>query len=308
MKSKKHILRRWVDDYFADNLSKSKQDLLDAFIAHEYNSVSKKIPEHLNAQEISKRIWKQVHHKTKPTLFRIIYRKSISIAAACLLVGGLIVSGYYGYQHRTIETRTGSKIDSLSLPDGSKIYLAANTTFKYPVNFSKNYRTVVLKSGAAFFKIKPNKHKPFIVNANGITTTVLGTSFYIDSKAENTTVVVKTGKVSVKNKTQELILIPFEKAISKSQLFYKAKDNSSGFYTWFDPLVSFKNTSLNEVVEFLSIKYQLGYSFLDKDLKNNKITFQIKQEESLTTILENLKFITQLNFKLNNNHVEILKP
>ena len=118
----------------------------------------------------------------------------------------------------------------ISLPDSSKVILEPNSRLSYNTSFEGESREVYL-SGEAFFEVKKNPKKPFLVYANALVTKVLGTSFsvkaYLNDK--QVTVKVKTGKVSVYqnqlNKTKDpeingVVLTPnqqgiFEKEVEK---------------------------------------------------------------------------------------------
>lgn len=96
-----------------------------------------------------------------------------------------------------INTTTTSNL-VVSMPDGSKAILKPNSRLSYNQSFTGSIREVYL-SGEAFFDVKKNPKKPFLVYANGLTTKVLGTSFWVKAyeKDKQVTVLVKTGRVSV---------------------------------------------------------------------------------------------------------------
>jgi ferric-dicitrate binding protein FerR (iron transport regulator) len=102
-------------------------------------------------------------------------------------------------KHKSFEYNNKSDGEQhIVLSDGSEVILEKNSRLTYAANFSSGKREVYLE-GNAFFNITRNPGRPFIVYTQTIVTKVLGTSFYIKamSSAETTSVVVKTGKVSV---------------------------------------------------------------------------------------------------------------
>lgn len=102
------------------------------------------------------------------------------------------------------KNNTGKSI-TISLSDGSKVTLEANSTLKYVKDFNGPTREVTLE-GSGFFEVTKNPESPFIVYYGEIITKVLGTSFSIhkNEKTGNPEVSVKTGKVQV-SKNSELI-------------------------------------------------------------------------------------------------------
>lgn len=112
---------------------------------------------------------------------------------------------------------------TVPMPDGSKVVLKSNSRLSYNESFTGPVREVYL-AGEAFFDVKKNPEKPFLVYANGLIIKVLGTSFQVKAyeKDKQVTVMVKTGRVSVfahkalKNQDPEtngLVLTPNQKVV-----------------------------------------------------------------------------------------------
>jgi hypothetical protein len=104
------------------------------------------------------------------------------------------------------EENRGSTPRTVVLNDGTSIILQPQSFIQVPKDFIGDQREVYL-TGEAFFEVKRDPTKPFLVHTNEIVTRVLGTSFNVRGfENENVTVRVKTGKVSVfkaKDKTKE---------------------------------------------------------------------------------------------------------
>ena len=86
----------------------------------------------------------------------------------------------------------------LILPDGSRVWLDAASSLRYPTAFNGSSRTVEL-TGEAYFEVAPNARQPFLINTQGVTVQVLGTELnlmaYSDEDAIRTTLV--SGSVRV---------------------------------------------------------------------------------------------------------------
>ncbi|WP_314510855.1 FecR family protein [Xanthocytophaga agilis] len=140
-----------------------------------------------------------------------------------------------------IDVQTYQSTDSVKeirLPDGSQIWLNKYSTISYSSDFGRNNRRITL-SGEGFFVIEKDKTKPFIIQAGGTETKVLGTSFdlkaYTDDKNIELTVV--TGKVEfsdTKNDSQKAILLPKQKATFKKQerIIKQSTVASMSFLQW----------------------------------------------------------------------------
>ena len=178
-------------------------------------------------------------------------------------------------QEVSFVTERGDKKE-VFLPDGSKITLNVDSELTYPKEFNNSIREVTLV-GEAFFDIKRNVNKPFIVNANNIKIKVLGTSFNVksydtDKKMETTLV---TGKVElIKDKETPIILAPSQKAV-----FHKKKNtikieevNASDVIAWKKGKLFFDKTPLQEVVVDLERKYNVSINIKSQKLLNYEYT------------------------------------
>jgi ferric-dicitrate binding protein FerR (iron transport regulator) len=108
---------------------------------------------------------------------------------------------------------------TVQMPDGTQVSLEQGSTLDYPERFSGKTREVTLK-GEAFFEVTADPNHPFIVHTDLIKTTVLGTSFNVESYPEGkeARVVVVTGKVKVETvgegkEQQEVVVIPNQRAV-----------------------------------------------------------------------------------------------
>lgn len=164
------------------------------------------------AKVIRQRVWKNVlagipHTGRVKKLWAAV---SGMAAAACLLA---VVWSYLGDKgdlkgqadtvasvtHQGIEVaNTTSSEQPIKLSDGTLVRLKPGSRLRYEKSFNGQRREVVLQ-GEAFFQVKRNPLKPFVVHAGELVTEVLGTSFLVRQRpGSNTTeVTVASGKVSV---------------------------------------------------------------------------------------------------------------
>jgi ferric-dicitrate binding protein FerR (iron transport regulator) len=137
-----------------------------------------------------------------PTITQVIRLHSLKLAIAALII--IIAGTGYWYLNKSVlfmpadqEIVIAGKRKTVRLPDGSVITLEPNSQLKYPYRFTGNTREVEL-TGEAFFEVKPNHEKPFIVHTANIMATVLGTSFNVEAYPNGIAkVVVATGRVKV---------------------------------------------------------------------------------------------------------------
>ncbi len=182
------------------------------------------------------------------------------------------------------NTDSSSKI--INLNDGSEVTLEPDSKIQIPPVFTNNIREVKLL-GEAFFKIKRDVNRPFLVYTNNIVTRVLGTSFRIKANEieKDIVVSVKSGKVSVSgwqgkdNEEFEIVLTPNQKVVFNKQ-------KSSIVKTLVDEPVliqpqyamAYKNVAVNTILKDLGKAYNMDIKFDSVLLKNCHITTRMVNE------------------------------
>jgi ferric-dicitrate binding protein FerR (iron transport regulator) len=240
--------------------------------------------------------WEKVEaliHKNATSSSTII-RKLISnplyrVAAAILIAAILLVTGYETFYSPSASvamlqvTATNQVLNKFTLPDGTSVSLNNDTKISYPKKFGSKTREVNIE-GEAFFEVKPNKNKPFIIHAGKAQIKVLGTSFNVSAypAARQVEVVVQTGRVQVLNKTaetsrtNELILTPGDKGtlVYASNTLQKTTNQDPNFIAWKTHNLTFKATSLREVIANLEKVYKVNIRLANPKLNELLLTAQ----------------------------------
>ena len=193
-------------------------------------------------------------------------------------------------------TNNSSETKQIILVDGSVIDLAGKSSLSYSESFGKVSREVFLK-GEAFFNIKKNPDKPFIVHAGDLVTQVLGTSFRIKPNSLNGSieVSVNTGRVSIyenkefeKNKKNGIVLTPNQKiffntntkeitpSIVDEPRLLKAQVSKDEFI--------FENESVEKLVEKLSVSFGIEIIIVNEEINRCVFTGDISDMGLLTQI------------------------
>jgi len=188
------------------------------------------------------------------------------------------------------HTTAWGQQENIVLPDGSKVTLNVGSSISFPEQFDKSKRNVKL-SGEAFFEVVKNKEAPFIIHTDEVTTTVLGTSFNINTKdKEHITVTVATGKVRVGTKnTTEVILTPKQQARYNiaTQSISTKKVNLNQYLDWKEGVLQFENVTLDEAAKILERWYNVNIKVLNDDIANCRFSGKFNNE-TLPTVLESL--------------------
>jgi len=204
------------------------------------------------------RIEQKAYQETKVRRFPV-YR----LVAGIALLAGLTAALYFFFQKdavvKQLQFATASgEIKSLSLPDGSTLWLGENSTISYPGNF--NDSRIIDLEGLAFFKVIKND-TPFKVNAGMLAVEVTGTSFSVSNyhNAADIEATLVEGTVNITDNEGKLIkqLKPNEKiSFNKASGSYEVKSvNAKELTLWKEAKLSFNNTSLTDIAKELSKRY-----------------------------------------------------
>lgn len=202
-----------------------------------------------------------------------------------------------------ITEQTTAKTDTTLLADGSMVVLNRNSVLNYPEKF-QDTRTVSLKKGEAFFKVKHDHNKPFIVQVNGIRIRVVGTSFNVKMVAGKTEVIVETGKVQVSRKHEKVELGPSESVFTgKENQKLQKQVHPDLLYTYYRSK-EFKaiGTPLWRLAEVLQEAYDVKILIPRNEVKNLPLSTTFK-EEDLDDILAVIAKTFNITANRNGNHI-----
>lgn len=164
----------------------------------------------------------------------------------------------------TITTPRGGQY-TVVLPDGTKIWLNAASSLKYPTEFSGTERRVEL-SGEAYFEVAKNAAKPFFVKTASQTVKVLGTHFninsYTDEKVTRTTLLEGSVHVTGNFNLLTVKLKPGQQAISNANKVKMASDpNLDEVMAWKNGKFLFNDTELKTIMRQLSRWYDVDIEY-----------------------------------------------
>jgi ferric-dicitrate binding protein FerR (iron transport regulator) len=196
-------------------------------------------------------------------LMRSTFLRIAAVALVLLSLGtAFIYMNNSGYLSKRITVAAGDDQKNLqiNLPDGSKISLNRNSEFSYRANFGKHKRDVKL-TGEAFFEISADASKPFIIDAGNARVKVVGTSFNVITKNNESAieVYVKTGKVVLSDKSgsQSLELDPGFVGKMDSKKSEKSLNDNPNYDSWHSGMLVYKGQKLEVVFKDLKRVYNM---------------------------------------------------
>jgi transmembrane sensor len=194
-------------------------------------------------------------------------RRVLALAASVLL---LVVAGYWwllpntpaDQPYRTVAALSGKPME-VALPDGSLVLLQNGAELSFPETFpDKGVREVEL-SGEAYFKVAHDEKRPFQVRSGYALTEVLGTTFNVRARPEESLVevTVETGRVrlsSVAQPDKGLILLPGERGqCPPGGELTKTGDKEINALSWMTGQLRFRKTPLSEALQAIERHYEV---------------------------------------------------
>lgn len=196
---------------------------------------------------------------------------------------------------------------NLTLSDGTRVWLNAETELVYPVRFNGKQRVVYLK-GEAYFDVAKNEEMPFLVQVEDVSVKVYGTEFNVNTYGGVETVLV-TGSVSMNQGGKEVLLEPNQKGIfdkSKGEIRVENVDVLT-YVAWKDGDFIFRNESLGSIMDKLSRWYGLDVFYQNGELRDVHLSGNLKRYKDVQELFRSFEKISDARFKVQGNTVSISK-
>ena len=214
-------------------------------------------------------------------------------------------------QYNTISTSKGRQF-KVVLPDGSKVWLNAASTLKFPVTFEGKERGVEL-SGEAYFEVAKNAAQPFKLKVPGkIEIEVLGTAFnvnaYTNEKNSYTTLVEGSVRVSHTNKTDSrIVLKPGDQLQSgDAGMALVQQSNVEKAIAWKNGLFNFEGVGLREMMRQLERWYNLDVVY-EGNVPDVVFFGEMSRTLKLSDVLSGLER-ADVHFRLEEGHRLVVMP
>lgn len=192
---------------------------------------------------------------------------------------------------------------NLTLADGTRVWLNAESKLQYPVQFNGPVRSVQL-SGQAYFEVTNDPAHPFEVVTHEQTVSVLGTAFdvmaYPDEAHIVTTLV--SGKVNVHLASGKSVhLLPQEQAIfdiNAGTLAAHPVTNLERYTSWKDGIFIFEDEPLGNIMNKLARWYDFSISYEKGRLSHDQFTAHIDKYQPLTEVLKLIEITDEVAFTI----------
>lgn len=200
-----------------------------------------------------------------------------------------------------ISTARGSQYQII-LSDGTKVWLNALSSFKFPTSFAGKTREVEI-TGEGYFEVAKNKVQPFKVKTDHQLVEVLGTHFninsYVDEPITETTLLEGSIKVIELKSKSSLLLKPGEQSIIEDHKITKINPvNASYAIHWKSGLFQFDNSNIQHVMRQLSRWYDVDFEFEGK-IPDTKLWGEVHRNETAEKALEIISYF-DLKYRTEN--------
>lgn len=204
----------------------------------------------------------------------------------------------------TMQTPNGCQYQ-LTLPDGSKVWLNASSSIRYPAAFPVNNRTVEV-TGEVYFDIAKDEEKPFVVSAKGMQVQVLGTAFNVNAYTDEETVKTTLVQGAVKINAQTL-LHPGEQAVfnhSSGQLLLEKPDMEETL-GWKNGEFYFRDTNIRSIMREIARWYDVDIKY-EGDLSAVALSGIVARSAQIPQLLKALELTKIVRFKIQGRTITVM--
>ena len=270
-------------------------------------------------EKTRERIWKAGAEQSQPVRHRFIDITYWSKVAAVFIIF-LLGAAFFSYlidNNSTLSlpepvammevTNPSGQRSVHALPDGSKVWLNAESSLTYPETFSDTLRQLQLL-GEAFFEVARDPKRPFIVEAAGTHTQALGTAFNVHAYPEEDTmrIALLEGKVKVQSEdqVQTAILSPGEVLSTPRDHseFYKKPFDYVRTFGWKEGILIFDGTDFQSFRTTIERWYGVQVTYQGTPPHDWHIRAKY-QNEDLRHVLRDICFNKNISFELNGKNV-----
>ena len=291
--------------YAAGSCSREEKAVIEAWYLSQLKDNTYR-PTDEKIKEAKEQAWKIIM-PSSPKRFRLL---SWSAAAAILLAfafmylfrsssQSLNVSG--GVQTSAVKSDTSinvlyaSKVENsmMKLPDGSTVILEKGSKLLLATDFNQSKTRQVELEGKAFFDIKHDNTKPFIIHSGLVRTTVLGTAFDVTSRpgSSKVTVNVIRGMVKVEDITSNWVTIlprNFQGEFTNDAAPKKMMVNVSKELAWNQADLEFNDISMGDAQSRLEDRFGFKIEIEDPVLKHTTFTYSMRKKESVESFIKGI--------------------
>ena len=209
-------------------------------------------------------------------------------------------------RYNTLRVPRGGEY-SITLSDGTIVYLNSESELRYPVNFVGRDRRVYL-SGEAYFDVVQDEAHPFIVDMGNSSVRVLGTSFDVRAYADEDEVLTTLVQGSVKfSAGKEFVTLePGKQAVLGKSGSIETREVDTYLYTaWKEGVFAFKRQRLEEIMKVVARWYDVNIFWENVSQKEVTFTGKMKRYDDFSKVVEVLEMTGNTEVVIKENNIFI---
>lgn len=188
--------------------------------------------------------------------------------------------------YNTVTTNRGRQWQ-LTLSDGTKVWLNAESSIRYPLSFNGKERNVEI-TGEAYFEVVHNAKHPFKVLVKNQVIEDLGTTFNINAYKANVTTTLLSGSLRVHLADRSALLKPGQQARVDNTIHLRYAVNTEAITAWKNGLFQFDNADLQTIMEQIGRWYNVGVAYSGQP-RIRVFSGKIPRDMPLSDVLKILK-------------------
>jgi ferric-dicitrate binding protein FerR (iron transport regulator) len=219
----------------------------------------------------------------------LVYSNAVSAASKSPVFNTLMTARGHQYQ--------------LTLADGTKVWLNAASSLRFPVNFTGQKQRRVMLEGEAYFEVAKNAAVPFVVVTEKQEIKVLGTHFNVksDQNASSSATTLLEGSVMVNNAVK---LVPGEQLVSSNSGLSKRKVNVEDVIAWKNGFFNFEGKQIPEIMDELARWYDVEVRYAGA-VPKDKVDATISRKKRVDEVLDLLEMTGLAKFAKNGNTITV---
>lgn len=212
----------------------------------------------------------------------------------------LTVSAESGVGKQTVVVPEGKDL-KVTLPDGTTVWLNANSRLTYPAEFRGQMREVQL-TGEAYFSVTHDAAHPFVVVANNVRTKVLGTEFNVRCDATGgASVTLVEGSVSVESQSGRMTITPGENAAVTTGGIEVSQVDVDDIVCWRDGIELFDDSTLRDILLQVGTWYNMSVVCRNDSLLSRRLRYVYDRHRSVEEAMKTLNDISKVKVRIEKN-------
>jgi transmembrane sensor len=316
----KSYLFDFLHKYLKGKASKEESDLVFRcydLLHSEFHSMNKVEKDQLE-NEMQSNIWQEIDlHENQQIKHPVQVKWMYKTAAVAILLMTMTTGLYFLNQSPEEKPNIISRSDQteenrlIRLPDGSTVIVSAGSRINYPSSFDGIATREVYLEGQAYFDVKHNLKKPFIIHTGEISTTVIGTAFNLKAwpTDPNITITVTRGKVKVADKHKTLGFIMPNEQITYNKdktAFVQNKVDTHELLDLKDQSLLLDDVTISEASELLESRFKVRISITEEEVSNKRFTTIVRKGENLEKVLNSICEFAGADYQYNKEASSII--